>query len=422
MVKKIFGEFAYFKSQPHNVKTLIITNMLYAMILPIIQIFAAAYIMRNTEKSSYVIIFQLFMYVGVVLAAIFNGLLLRVFKSKTLYSFGILVSAFALMGMMFLKAVSITSLSTAGFAIGLSTGFFWTNRYLLTLNSTTDDNRNYFFGMESFFFTMWNILIPIAIGAFLGSISANSHFFNHVISVNTGYQIITVVALIIAIFACIVLSKGNFKNPDSTNSFHFKFHILWKKFLGLAALYGMVQGYLVTAPSILIMKFVGQEGSLGLIQGIGGAITAVLVYILGRVTKPKDRLRVFGLGLLIFFVGTFLNGVMFSAVGVILFVLANVLFQPLHDLAYFPIEMKTIDAVKAIEKRNEYTYIMSHEFGLFFGRALGMILFISLASWISETFALRYALLIVAAIQLVSLPLAKNINNDIDTKYSNTIK
>ena len=80
--------------------------------------------------------------------------------------------------------------------------------------------------------------------------------------------------------------------------------------------------------------------------------------------------------------------------------------------------MKTIDAVSAIEKRNEYAYIMSHEIGLFFGRAFGMVLFIALAYGISEMFALKYALVIVGALQLLSLPLAQNIIKDIDTnKY-----
>jgi len=82
--------------------------------------------------------------------------------------------------------------------------------------------------------------------------------------------------------------------------------------------------------------------------------------------------------------------------------------------------MKTIDAVSVIEKRNEYAYILSHEVGLFFGRASGMILFISLAYFVSEIFALKYALIIVAALQLISLPLARHIVGEIDTKHIKT--
>ena len=154
----------------------------------------------------------------------------------------------------------------------------------------------------------------------------------------------------------------------------------------------------------------------------GGALTAVLVYVLGRVAKPKHRMHIFGFGLIVFFIGTLFNGILFSAIGVIVFVLCKVLFQPLHDLAYFPTMMKTIDAVKAIEKRNEYAYIMSHEVGLFFGRAFGMLLFVGLSFIITETFALKYALIIVGSIQLLSLPLAKNIIKDIDSNKYNIEK
>jgi len=410
------GEFLFFKTQPKNIRTLLITNMLYGMILPIIEIFVGAYIMRNTGNSTYVVIFQLFMYIGVVSTSILNGALLKIFKVSWLYSFGIVLSAIALMVMMFVHSIGIIQLGLAGFAIGASTGFFWTNRYLLALNATNDKNRNYFFGLESFFFSLWSIVIPLSVGAFLGTIDGKI-WFGHVINFNMGYQIITVIVFFIAIGACIVLAKGDFVNPVQKKFVYFKYHVLWQKFLALASLKGMVQGFLVTAPAILVMKLVGNEGSLGLIQGIGGGATAILVYVLGRIAKPEHRMKIFGFGLFVFFIGTLVNGIMFSAIGVIIFVLCKVLFQTLHDLAYFPTMMKTIDAVSHIEKRNEYAYILSHEVGLFFGRASGMILFISLAYFVSEIFALKYALIIVGALQLISLPLAKHIIKEIDTKY-----
>lgn len=417
MKKNIFSEYYFFKSQPLNMRTLLITNMLYAIILPIIEIFVGAYIMRNTGNSSFVALYQLCMYIGIVVTAILNGSLLKRFKAEIIYGFGIILSAIILITMMFLKNIDIFTLGIAGFILGASTGFFWTNRYLLTLNATNDDNRNYFFGLESFFFSLWSIVVPLFVGFFLTSIQGKI-LLGKVLNVNNGYQIMTLLALIIAICACIVLSKGNFSNPVQKKFFYTKFHILWKKMLALASLKGMVQGFLVTAPAILVMKLVGNEGSLGLIQGIGGAITAIIVYTLGRLTKPKHRITIFGFGLVIFFIGTMFNAYLFSAVGVIIFVLCKVLFQPLHDLAYFPTMMKTIDTVSKIEKRNEYAYILSHEIGLFVGRALGMILFISLAHFVSENFALKYALVIVGGLQLLSLPLAKNIISDIDNKYS----
>src|SRR3989337_2112016 len=148
------------------------------------------------------------------------------------------------------------------------------------------------------------------------------------------------------------------------------------------------------------MRLVGNEGSLGLVQGISGVATAELLYLLGRVTKPSHRIYIFIIGILIFLAGTLINGILFSAFGVIVFVLCKVLFTPLHDMAYFPTQMRVIDVVSKIEKRNEFAYIFNHEFGLYVGRFIGLALFIFLATYVSESFALKYALIIIAVLKL----------------------
>ena len=49
------------------------------------------------------------------------------------------------------------------------------------------------------------------------------------------------------------------------------------------------------------------------------------------------------------------------------------------------------------------------KFGFFAGRLTGCVLFIVLATKVSDVFALRYALLIVGAVQLLSIPVARSI-------------
>lgn len=407
-MNKLKKEYLFFKQQEPNMRTLLMTNMLYALVLPVVEIFVGAYVMRNTSDPISVAFYQLFMYIGIIATSFLNGYLLRIANVKTLYAGGILVSGLSMFAMMTVKSLGFTELGIAGFAMGAASGFFWTNRYLLTLNNTTDENRNYFFGLESFFFSIASIGVPLVIGAFLSQIDGKE-VFGMFININLAYQIVTLGVILLTIITCIVLWRGKFTNPVEKDFLYFKFSKLWKKMLVLSSLKGMVQGFLVTAPAILVLKLVGDEGALGLIQGVSGALTAVLVYVLGRIAQPKDRLKIFVAGLIIFCAGTLFNGILFSATGVILFVLCKVIFQPLFDLAYFPIMMQTIDAVVKIEKRNEYTYILSHEFGLFIGRAFGLILFIVLAFGVSEDFALKYALILVGVLQLLSYPLAKNI-------------
>jgi YQGE family putative transporter len=85
------------------------------------------------------------------------------------------------------------------------------------------------------------------------------------------------------------------------------------------------------------------------------------------------------------------------------------LAKPLLDLAYFPIQFRVIDIVKRIERRSEFSYILNHEAGLYVGRFSGALAFLLLAYGFSTTVALRYAILLIAAIQLLSLFVASNI-------------
>lgn len=408
MIEKLTTEFRFFLSKPHNMRVLLITNMLYSLVLPVVEIFMAAYIMRYFADTSYVAIFQVAMYTGIIITSLTNGFLLKTFKVAHLYSFGILLSGLSMVGMMFIKDISIVGLVVSGTLIGAASGFFWTNRYLMALNTTSDENRNYFFGLESFFFTISNIVVPLAIGALLASIDGMT-FLGITFDIYKGYRIVTLIVFAITILACFSLARGKFDNPVQKDFLYFRFDRLWNKQILLAALKGLVQGFLVTAPAMLIMKYVGKEGSLGLIQGISCGLTAILIYLLGRFAKPKHRIYIFGVGITIFLIGTIVNGIELSMLGVMIFVLCKVFFQPLHDLAYYPIMMKVIDVVSKRENRNKYAYILNHEFGLYTGRVLGLGLFILLALSVSETFALRYSLIIVALLQMLSIPLAKNI-------------
>jgi len=224
MIKKLVSEYRFFLSMPHNMRVLLITNLLYALVLPVVEIFIGAYIMRNTNNTMLVAVFQVAMYTGIVITSFANGFLLQKFKVAHLYSFGILLSGISMVGMMFMGNLSITGILIAGILLGAASGFFWTNRYLMALNTTTDENRNYFFGLETFFFTLSSIGVPLAIGALLATIDG-VQLFGLVFDVNMGYRIVTLIVLAITILACISLARGKFENPLQKD---FLFFRAWK--------------------------------------------------------------------------------------------------------------------------------------------------------------------------------------------------
>jgi MFS transporter, YQGE family, putative transporter len=160
---------------------------------------------------------------------------------------------------------------------------------------------------------------------------------------------------------------------------------------------------------MLVMQLVGQEGALGTLQALGGILSAFLLYAIGRLAKPRHRMIIFSVGLALFAAGGLANAVLYNQTGVFIFMACLLLSRPLHDIAYFPIQMQVIDTVAAIEHRNKFAYIFSQEFGFYIGRFSGCMLFLLLASKVSDTFALRFALLIIGIVQLLSVPMAQRV-------------
>ena len=402
MINKLKAELSHFKSQSHNFKVLTLTNLIYSIVLPVIDIFVAAYVMRSSNDPVKVVIYQLTIYTGIPLTFFLNGYLLRKFSIKTLYSLGMMLSGVSMMVMMSLTTLDNTGIGIAGLIMGMSFGFYWANRDFLALAMTNDDNRNYYYGLETFFYTIIAVVIPVLIGWFIELYAGTG-------DAGLAYKIVTGFVFVVTVFASIMCYRGNFTNPTEKKFVFFKFDPYWYKLLRLASLKGLVQGFLVTAPAMLIMLLVGKEGALGTAQSVGAIIAAIAMYIIGRNTSPKHRLYVFGTGLVLFAVAAIINGILYSSTGVILFMLFLLLAKPLLDLAYFPIQFSVIDILTKKEKRSEFAYILNHEAGLYVGRLIGAGTFLILAYSFSVEIALRYAIVIVALLQLLSYWVAKDI-------------
>ena len=402
MLHKLKTEIAHFKSQSYNFRVLTLTNLIYSIVLPVIDIFVAAYVMRSSNDPVKVVVYQLTIYTGIPITFFINGYLLRTFSIKTLYSLGMMLSGVSMMIMMSLTTLDTMGIGVAGLIMGMSFGFYWANRDFLALAITNDENRNYYYGLETFFYTIIAVVIPFLIGWFIELSSKTG-------DVNMAYKVVTGLVIVITILASVMCFRGNFTNPTEKKFVYFKFDPYWYKLLRLATLKGLVQGFLVTAPAMLIMLLVGKEGALGTAQSVGAIIAAVVMYIIGRNTTPKHRLYVFGTGLVLFAIAAVINGVLYNSTGVILFMLFLLLAKPLLDLAYFPIQFSVIDILTKKEKRSEFAYILNHEAGLYIGRLTGAGTFLVLAYCFSVEIALRYAIIIVAILQLASYWVAKDI-------------
>ena len=149
-MNKLVKEIQFFNAHPSGMRTLLLTNLIYALVMPIVELFVGAYIMRNSSDISLVVIFQLAVYTGIPITFLINGFLLNHIPIARLYSLGMLLSGVSMFAMMSLENLDTLGVFFAGLIMGLSYGFFWANRDFLALNTTKDENRNYYYGIETF--------------------------------------------------------------------------------------------------------------------------------------------------------------------------------------------------------------------------------------------------------------------------------
>lgn len=408
-MRRLNSELALFASQPRDMRLLIITNLVYAFVLPVVEIFVGAYIMRNSQDVRTVMTYQLTVYAAIPFTFLLNGFLLKHVPIKRLYSLGMLLSGVSMAVMMMMPALDAVAVGIAGTVMGASFGLYWANRDFLALSTTNDGNRNYYYGLEAFLYTLVALGTPAAVGWFIAGAGKLPWLGS-----NGAYRAVTAAVFVLTIAASAVVHRGDYRNPPLSPFVFFRFHPLWRRLQLIAALRGLAQGYILVAPAMLVMRLLGSEAALGTSMSIGAIISAVLLYLIGRCSAPRHRLTVFGCGVILFALGGLFNAALFNAAGVLLFMLCLLLARPLLDVAYFPIQLRVIDLVAAIERRNEYAYILNQEFALFVGRCCGCVLFLLLAYRISDTVALRYAVLIIGGLQFLAVWAGHKVVRDCD--------
>ena len=70
-------------------RVLLVTNIIYALVIPVIDIFVGAYIMRSSGEPGLVAIYQLAAYTGIPLTFLINGFLLNKIKIAHLHLFNL---------------------------------------------------------------------------------------------------------------------------------------------------------------------------------------------------------------------------------------------------------------------------------------------------------------------------------------------
>jgi YQGE family putative transporter len=401
----LLHEHALLHALPRNARVLLGTSSIFAFAMPVINIFVSAFIMRNSQDVVKVMVFQLASYTGVPITFYVNGLLLRRFNASTLYGAGMALSGCVLFVLTSLSALELSGILVTGLTMGVAIGFHWANRNLLALSNTRDIFRNYYFAIEGFFFCVSGVVVPAAVGAF---ISWSGTGVGPDAGANLAYRTVAGGAMLLALAATWMVSRGDFPRVPAPVAIALRFDRIWCGLLALSVFKGVVHVFQSVLPVMLVMQLLGdREHVLGAIQSVGALIAAGLVYVVGRNTRPCHRLGVFGVALGIYALGAGRNACWFAPWSVLFFVVCFLVSQPLSELAYSPIQLLVMDRAVRRDASCGYAYLCGYEMGLYAGRLFGGSVFIAVALFFSGELALRYVLIALALLQLVSIPVAR---------------
>lgn len=397
---------------------LLFANLLYAFVLPVIELFVGAYIVSPPDPNTILTLaekqhninlylyYQFAVYLGIPLCFVINGYLLKIIKVSYLYSLGLILSGVSMTCMMMLDELSSPGVVAAGLIMGASYGFFWANRDFMSLDVTNDESRNYYFSIDTIFYTITWIIVPAVVGYVIAFGPQHQIYTS-----KSAYIGITIAVFAITLIASFIINREKYNNPKEGKFLFFKYDKLWNKMIFLSIAKGVMQGAIMIFPILLILSIIGGVNILGYIVSGGQIISAILLYLIGRFAKPKHRLFIYIISISLFTIAILLHASLYSVVSVIIYNVLQFMAKPLHDVSYFPTEFRVIDIVSKKEGRSEFSYIVNHEFTLFIGRVCSILIVLFLAYKVNADFALRFGLLLIAIIMILSIFLARNIIN-----------
>lgn len=388
-------EIGYFKKLHTDTQKLLTTILLYYLIGPFFGIFINAFLWRQSHDLQLVAFANAVMYIFITIGFYFNGLLLRRFTADIAYASSLLVLSFATAILMFLPRIGYLEVFLFSVVNGIFSGAYWANRNLLTLKTTTTDNRIYFSSVESSISNITKIVTPFLIGwvIVLGT-------FLHWYSPLQGYQLIVVIMIFVSIAVLPVSKHITVKTIAIPTLFVRQVSKKWQHFRWLEFFLGINDTTKTFIPVLLILVLLGQEEVLGTVQSFSAILATAMVYLGIKSLHIKHRLTMIMTGVAISLIGAVGFAILYSGTGVLLFVACQAIAWPILWVAISSINYDLIDQDNK-EPKYHYAYICDQEIYLNGGRVAGIIFFMSIAYAISNEAALRFAPVVFAIAQII---------------------
>ncbi|MBU0578896.1 hypothetical protein KKE34_00550 [Patescibacteria group bacterium] len=159
----------------------------------------------------------------------------------------------------------------------------------------------------------------------------------------------------------------------------------------------------------MALLFLGDEGVMGTIKSVLAVVVGVVIYVIGRKMRSKDRFRMLMLGTLPLLIAALLLMIQFSQLTLIFYIIALILSCNIFWFVYIPIFSKTTEIQGDGRMEDNYAYVLDHELFINLGR-ISFMLFILLAfHYLDDATGLTVVVSVGAILQAFGLIAARKL-------------
>lgn len=276
---------------------------------------------------------------------------------------------------------------------GVSEGFYWSGFHLVTYDTTSDRDRDRYFGAQATTSLLLTATLPPMAGAIIV-------MGTHVGGTDLGYQLVFALSSVVLMAAMVLAGQL----PSSVRQ-RLALHRVatlarrnpdwrWVTWARLAdGFTGSLMGLVLTILMFLVLK---NEQQVGNFNGLMGLLGVVISLALAAFMKPQRRIACALVGGSLLVLSTFLLPLYLSAWAIVGFGLLRAVGGPLHGNALAPVALQVIDR-DPTPQAMRYDYIVHQELCLGIGRVLSIACFLLLAAPMNQMLLARIVVVVAGA-------------------------
>ena len=395
-------EYSLFRRLSRPARALYLTIIAVGIALPLINTFASAYIWRFSHSLTAVAWYNLVFYVGVSAGFLANGVLLRFVDQTKLFAAEMPFQG-AAMGILYMCPQETPGLVLlAGGCIGGAVGLFWGSRNLLMLDVLRGADREYFSAIEVFTNTALSVAVPLLFGWAIALAAGRAPG-----AAAGQYRLLLMVSTVVLVLGAVQVWRARFP-PASMNGKLFSPAFPGRWCIGAFGFLNGIGSIIVNIlPPLCTLRLLGMEGVLGTIQSGAALFSVLVVYLVGSRASTTSSVALFRVSIGFLCLGATALALDFGIFGAAAFVLCCTISTAFFWSTVIPMVFGALERVGP--KDGYYALVCEREMALSAGRAGALGFFLLLAEYTSADAALRFGPLLLALVQLGSLPLAARV-------------